>query len=718
MLNSDNINEYLDEIEEALQNGFQRRTLDTFAVAYRAGRANAFSGMDIPELIQEIARAKDSSLARMDELYKKFRKKAEALGVHVHLADDPKEANEIITDIAKKNNCRKIVKAKSMTAEEIHLNTHLEKEGLTVVETDLGEWIIQLRKEPPSHMVLPAIHLSRYQVADLFQGVTGKVQDTDVHKLVKVARRELRKEFVQADMGITGANFAVAETGTLGMVTNEGNGRLVTTLPRVHVALVGLEKLTPRMKDALRLLKVLPRNATGQQITTYVNWITGTNECKSAPDDKKIMHVVFLDNGRRKLARDRNFSQVLRCIRCGACANVCPVYRLVGGHKYGYVYIGAIGLVMTYFFHGRDKARLLVQNCVNCGACKEVCAAGIDLPMLIKDIHARIQDEEGHPPTSRLLGMVLKNRRLFHTLLKNMRFAQLPFADSEARYVRHLPSIFMKGQDFRKLPVLASRSFRDQWDEIKPRVTRPRLKVGLFSGCAIDFIYPEQMVAAVKVISKGRGIAQDHPAKQTCCGLPALMMGEKKAARDVARQNLEAFDPDEYDYILTMCASCASHLKHSYPKLLEKDRDLVPKVRAFTEKIIDFSSFVRNVLRLSPMLFEHSGLRVGYHSPCHLCRGLEVREAPRENLSLAYDYVPTDEEEVCCGFGGTYSLKFPAVSRTLLAKKMANLEAGIVAAVATDCPGCVMQIRGGMSKKGSDIQIRHTAELLAERLKK
>ena len=718
MLNADNLKDYLKEIEEQLQNDFQRKTLDTFAVAYRTGRANAFAGMDIDSLVKEIAEAKDSSLSRMDALYKEFKKNAEALGVKVHLAKDPKEANEIIASIAKENNCKNIVKAKSMTAEEIHVNTHLEKEGYRIVETDLGEWIIQLRNEPPSHMVLPAIHLSRYQVADLFEGVTKKKQDTDVHKLVKVARRELRKEYAYADMGITGANFAISETATLGMITNEGNGRLVTTLPRVHVALVGLEKLAPKLRDALRLLKALPRNATGQQITSYVSWITGPNECKSAPDNKKVMHVVFLDNGRRKLSTDKNFSQILRCIRCGACANVCPVYRLVGGHKYGYVYIGAIGLVATYFFHGKDKAKLLVQNCVNCGACKEICAAGIDLPRLIKDIHARIQDEEGHPPKSRLLGMILKNRRLFHTLLKNMRFAQLPFADSDARYVRHLPSIFMKGQDFRKLPVLASRPFRDQWEEIRPKVVRPRLKIGLFSGCAIDFIYPEQMVAAVKVISKGRGIAQEHPANQTCCGLPALMMGEKKAARDVARQNIEAFDPEEYDYILTMCASCASHLKHTYPKLLEKDRESGPKVRAFTEKIIDFSSFVRDVLRLSPMLFEHSKLRVGYHSPCHLCRGLEVREAPRDNLSLAYDYVPTDEEEVCCGFGGTYSLKFPAVSRTLLAKKTANLEAGMVAAVATDCPGCVMQIRGGMSKKGSDIQIRHTAELLAERLKK
>jgi len=717
MLTSDNLKEYLNEIEDALQNDFQRKTLDTFAVAYRTGRANAFAGMDITTLVEEIARARDSSLAHMDELYKQFKKKAEALGVHVHLAKDALEANEIIADIAKKNSCTSVVKAKSMTAEEVHLNVHLEKEGLRIVETDLGEWIIQLRNEPPSHMVLPAIHLSRYQVADLFEGVTKKQQDSDVHKLVKVARRELRKEYVGADMGITGANFAVAETATLGLVTNEGNARLVTTLPRVHVALVGLEKLTLRLKDALRLIRALPRNATGQQITSYVSWITGTNECKNAPDGKKIMHIVFLDNGRRKLAKDRNFSQILRCIRCGACANVCPVYRLVGGHKYGYVYIGAIGLVMTYFFHGRDKAKLLVQNCVNCGACKEVCAAGIDLPRMIKDIHARIQDEDGHPPKSKLLGMVLKNRRLFHTLLKNMRFAQLPFADAQARYVRHLPSIFMKGQDFRKLPVIASTPFRDQWEEIKPRVIRPKLKVALFSGCAVDFLYPEQMIAAVKVISKGQGIAQDHPHKQTCCGLPALMMGEKEAARDVARQNLSAIDPEEVDYIVTLCASCASHLKHNYPRLLENDKMLKKQLGAFTSKIIDFSSFVRDVMRLSPMLFKHSGQKVGYHAPCHLCRGLEVREAPRANLALAHNYVPTDEEEVCCGFGGTYSLNFPAVSRTLLAKKMISLQAGGVSAVATDCPGCVMQIRGGMAQKDNDIQVKHVAELLAEQLK-
>ena len=307
----------------------------------------------------------------------------------------------------------------------------LEAAGLEVTETDLGEWIIQLRHEGPSHMVMPAIHLSRYQVGELFSDVTGKKQDSDIDKLVKVARRELRQKYVDADMGITGANFAVAETGGIGLVTNEGNARLCSTLPRVHVALMGLDKLLPKLHDALRILKALPRNATGQQITSYVTWITGANECASAEDGKKEIHYVMLDNGRSELIKDPLFSQVNRCIRCGACANVCPVYRLVGGHKMGHIYIGAIGLILTYFFHGKDKAKNLVQNCINCEACKDVCAGGIDLPRLIKEIHARILEEDGHPLPNMLLGKVLKNRKLFHGLLRAAKWGQKPVAEKD-----------------------------------------------------------------------------------------------------------------------------------------------------------------------------------------------------------------------------------------------------------------------------------------------
>jgi len=327
---------YRKDLKRALQNQFLGNTLDHFATAYRASRTKAFEGIDLTTLTAEIARDKDAAIPYLEELFTAFKGRAEAAGATVHVARTAHEANTIIADLARTRGVRKIVKGKSMTAEETFLNDRLEKEGFLVTETDLGEWIIQLRREGPSHMVMPAIHLSRREVAELFTTVTGQVQDPDdINGMVKVARRKLRQAFLEADMGITGANFAIAETGTIGLVTNEGNGRLVTTLPRVHVALIGYDKLVPNLKSALQILRALPRSATGQLISTYVTWITGPTECRSAPNGRKELHLVFLDNGRLALARDPLFAEALRCIRCGSCANVCPIYRLVGGHHYG-----------------------------------------------------------------------------------------------------------------------------------------------------------------------------------------------------------------------------------------------------------------------------------------------------------------------------------------------------------------------------------------------
>ncbi|MHC1752094.1 L-lactate dehydrogenase (quinone) large subunit LdhH [Humidesulfovibrio sp.] len=716
MQNARDLKQYKGELTGALNNDFLRTAMDNFAIAYRASRANAFKGMDVDGLIAEIARGKDDAMSRMDELLEQFTSKAQALGITVHVAKTAQEANEIIGRIAQKAGVKRIIKSKSMTAEETLLNHHLEDLDLEVTETDLGEWIIQLRHEGPTHMVMPAIHLSRNQVADLFSEVTGTKQEVDIQKLVKVARRELRRKFVEADMGISGGNFAIAETGTIALCTNEGNARLVTTLPRVHVALVGLDKLTPTMGDALRVIKALPRNATGQAITSYVSWITGPGECHSSPDGKKEMHVVFLDNGRRALAKDPVFAPVLRCIRCGACANVCPVYRLVGGHQLGHIYIGAIGLILTYFYHGREKAKNLVQNCINCGACKAVCAGGIDLPKLIKEVHARIQDEEGHPLQSQLLGKVLKSRKLFHALLRSAKAVQRPITGGTP-YLRHLPMIFAKDQNFRALPAIAETPFRDRFAALKPRVSSPRLKVALFSGCVQDFVYPEQAEAAVKILAK-HNVDVSFPMDQSCCGLPVQMMGERDASRSVAAQNVNAFDPAACDYILTLCASCASHLKHGYPDILAGDRKLDVKVRQFADRVIDFSSFVHDVLKVTPEEFHGDGKKVTYHSPCHLCRGLNVTQAPRELMATGgMDYLPADEEDVCCGFGGTYSMKFPELSAELLKKKLANVEKTGAELLLTDCPGCIMQLRGGLEAKGSSVKVGHIAEALAERLK-
>lgn len=707
-----NLKGYTVEVKKALDNRFLRDAMDRFAVAYRDSRAKAFSGMDVDTLVDDVAQVKDAAITRLVRLYETFKSNAERIGIHVHRAATADEANAIIARIARENDVRTVVKSKSMTAEETLLNHHLEAAGLEVTETDLGEWIIQLRGEGPSHMVMPAIHLSRFQVADLFTAVTGQKQDSEIERLVKVARRELRQKYAEADMGISGANFAIADTATLGLTTNEGNARLVTTLPRVHVALVGLEKLMPTLGNALKINRVLPRNATGQAITSYVTWITGPNACEGAPEGRKVMHVVFLDNGRSALAEDPVFSQVLRCVRCGACANVCPVYRMVGGHQYGHIYIGAIGLILTYFFHGREKARNLVQNCINCEACKAVCAAGIDLPRLIKEVHALIQDEEGHPIKSLMLAKVLRNRRLFHRLLRSAQAVQKP-ATGGTPYLRHLPMVFAKEHNFRRLPAIAARPFRDLWPEVRPKTTSPRYRVALFSGCVQDFVYPEQLVAGLKPLADCE-VAVDFPMDQSCCGLPVLMMGEKDAARAVAEQNIAAVDSDAVDYIVTLCASCAAHLKHTYPRLLNNSPEQAERATRFAAKVISFSSLLHDVLGLEDAGNAGDGAKATYHAPCHLCRGMGVREAPRELIRKAgYDFIPAAEEETCCGFGGTYSGKFPAISAQILNRKLDD--AGVTGAevLVTECPGCVMQLRGGALKRGDRFEVLHIAEALA-----
>ena len=709
-----NLSDYRKQIDDALQDDFLRRTLDTFAVAYRANREAVFKEVDEKALISQIADAKDNACRHMEELFQKYKEEAEKRGVIVHRAADAKEANDIVIRIARENNVKHVVKSKSMTAEEIQLNTALEAEGFIVDETDLGEWIIQLRHEGPSHMVMPAIHLSRYQVADDFSKATGEKQDTDVQKLVKVARVQLRRKFITADMGVTGCNFAIAESGLVTTVTNEGNARMVTTLPRVHVAIAGLDKLVPTIDDALTALQVLPRNATAQRLTAYVSWIAGAGPCESAEGGKKVRHVIFLDNGRSEIAKDPIFSQIFRCVRCGACANVCPVFRLVGGHKMGYIYIGAIGLILTYFFHGKDKAAVLCQNCVGCEACANVCAGGIDLPRLIREIRARVTEEQGGGVAA-LLGSVMKNRRIFHSLLKIAKHAQKPFTGG-AQFQRHLPAMFLGKHGFKALPAIAARSFRDRWADIKPQVSRPDMKVAIFSGCAQDFIYPEQLEACVKILA-ARNIAVDFPMEQTCCGLPLEMMGQRKIAIDVARQNIRAFQKERYDAIITLCASCASHLKHTVVKIVENERDISSQAQAFADKVTDFSSFMHDKLGLTAEDFNQSDEKVTYHASCHLCRALKVKEAPRALIASAAQYVPCDEEEVCCGFGGSYSAKFPEISAQILENKLKRVQATGATRLVMDCPGCVMQLRGGAEKQGMDIKVQHLSELLAANLK-
>ena len=678
---------YHKDIDSALEDGFLRRTLDTFAVAYRANREAIFSEVDERGLIRQIADAKDDACRHMEELYVQFRAEAEKRGVIVHRAATAADANEIIARIARENNVKYVIKSKSMTAEEIHLNKRLEADNLVVDETDLGEWIIQLRHEGPSHMVMPAIHLSRQQVADDFAKATGEPQDTDVQRLVKVARVQLRRKFLRADMGVSGW------------------------------VLAGLDKLVPTLDVALTALQVLPRNATAQRLTSYVTFMDGAGDCAASPTGKKILHVVFLDNGRSEIAKDPLFSQIFRCVRCGACANVCPVFRLVGGHRMGYVYIGAIGLILTYFFHGQDKAAILSQNCIGCEACKNVCAGGIDLPRLIREIRARLTEKNGAGLPMTLLSSVMKNRTLFHRLIKFASFAQRPFASESngTTYLRHLPAIFLGKHQYKALPAIAAQSFRDRWPRLKPSLPHPRLRIALFSGCAQDFIFPDQLEAFVKLMT-ALNVDVDFPLDQTCCGLPLDVMGQRATAVEVARQNIDALSGRTYDAVVTLCASCASHIRNVYPELLEGTPQQQMAER-LAQAVQPFSAFLHDTLGVTAEDFNRSGEKVTFHAPCHLCRGCGVKEAPHELIAQAADFVPCAEEDVCCGFGGSYSMKFPEVAAQLLENKLKNVQETGADRLVTDCPGCVLQSRGGVEKKGLPIRVSHIVELMAENVR-
>jgi L-lactate dehydrogenase complex protein LldF len=358
-------------------------------------RKEAAASLPNWEELRTQARAiKDEVLSDLDRHLDEFLRNAESRGAVVHRARDAAEANSIICGLAKERNARVIVKSKSMTTEETHLNDALEAAGMQVVETDLGEYIIQLAHEPPSHIIAPAIHKTRRQVGELFTAELGMPPTDDIDKMTSTARATLRDRFAAADVGISGVNFAIAETGTLVIVENEGNIRLTTSLPRLHIALMGIEKVIPRFADLDVFLKLLPRSGTGQKLTTYQSFITGV---KRSPEDEgpEELHIVLLDNGRSRMLAHPVTRQSLACIRCGACLNACPVYQQVGGHAYGSVYPGPIGAVITPQLMGIEKAAQLPFASSLCGACRDVCPVKIDIPQLLLHLRGEISQRKG-----------------------------------------------------------------------------------------------------------------------------------------------------------------------------------------------------------------------------------------------------------------------------------------------------------------------------------
>ncbi|HXX12381.1 MAG TPA: LutB/LldF family L-lactate oxidation iron-sulfur protein [Burkholderiales bacterium] len=388
---------------EALANPQLHKALSNLRARMVTGRAQSVLELDNLEQIREAAKsARDFALAHLDHLLEQFERNACARGAQVHWAETGDDVNRLVLEIARRNAVRKIIKSKSMLGEETGLNHYLEAAGIEVRETDLGEYIIQEARETPSHIIAPAIHRTADEIADLFQQKHKLPRKTDIGEMTREARMVLRPHFLTADMGITGANFLVAESGSSMIVTNEGNGRMTTTLPRVHVAIAGIEKMLPTLEDVAFILRLLTRSATGQSISNYLTFTTGPKQAgdKDGPDE---FHIILVDAGRtRVLASD--LRAALRCIRCGACMNHCPVYQSVGGHAYGWVYPGPIGAVLTPAYVGLENALDLPNAATMCNQCGVVCPVKIPLPDLMRKLREQ-QIERGLRPWSERLAL-------------------------------------------------------------------------------------------------------------------------------------------------------------------------------------------------------------------------------------------------------------------------------------------------------------------------
>ncbi len=731
-----NMKAFKKRVDAAVDDSDLATALDRALPEFGRRRAAAFEGQDFPGKRRRVRDLKQRALADLPELVQQFTSEAEAVGSQVHTARTAEEACQIILQIARRHSAELVVKSKSMVTEEIHLNHALEEDGIRVVETDLGEYIIQLAGDTPSHLIAPAIHVTREQVAELLSKRTGQELPAEVEPLVRVARELLRDDFVNADIGVSGANIAIADTGTLVIVSNEGNGRLVTTLPPVHIAILGVEKIVQSLDDATDILKVLPRSGTGQKITSYVSYMTGPS--RTADIELTLatgvhgpgeVHVILLDNGRWEAREDPDLREALQCIRCGACSNVCPPYQVVGGHVFGHVYTGPIGLIMTAMHHGLENAAGPQSLCVSCNACEMVCPAEIPIPRLILNVRERVAEQYGLPrlkemaisrwsdPSSgqqwarwgsRAASVVADNNRVIRNI---------PFANDALTQNRHLhaPSTIPLRKRIASNGRIAAPS-------ILRSSKAQGLQVAYFSGCMIDRLAPEMGEAAMKVLA-ACGCDVEFPEQQHCCGLVALNVGDRKHGRMMAEQTIEMLENVEADWIVTNTTSCLAAITDDYRHLFRDDPDWLARVEAQANRMIEFTRFLVQIAQISSSDFPRNGKQpiasVTYHDACQSHNALGLGDSARTLITdvLGIELTEMADSSVCCGFGGSFSVDYPNVSSAILQKKLQNAGQTSAEAIIADNPGCLLQIRGGLSARNSPTRAMHIAELVAECLR-
>ncbi|QBI20207.1 4Fe-4S dicluster domain-containing protein [Egibacter rhizosphaerae] len=714
---------------EALADENVARGLQAFQQGWRAGRdaqvaaLEEAEGRSFDELRGELAAVKDHVLEHWDDYLDEFEARATAAGATVTRVGTPEEANRFIIELCRARGVDLAVKGKSMVSEEIGLNDAFEAAGITPVETDLGEWLLQLAGEHPSHLVMPAIHKRKEQIAALLERVLGReFPPDDVPRMVQVARTELRDRFLAGGVGLSGANALVASGGTVMLVCNEGNNRMSVALPKLHVVTAGAEKLVPTFADAVAQVRLLARSATGQPITVYTNFVTG-------PRPGQEQHIVLVDNGRAAMAADPDVASALRCIRCGACANVCPPYAVVGGHAFGHVYTGAIGLVNTLWHHGVDAAAGPQSLCVSCGACATVCPVDIPLPTQILETRHRVMRDRPETRDARLRRLVFRafaSRRLVGSATRAAGLLAGPVTrDGLARVPRPLAGVpaLARRTSWRTPPAPARTPARDRLRPGRqPEVGRlgetavTGRTVLLFLQCVTDRLAPAIAVSAARLL-RAAGARVVVRRQQHCCGLPAFDAGDWDRATAMVRDTLDALDG--VDDVVTPAPSCVAMLGHEAPRLLRDEPGEAARLRRLAARTHDLVDYLTGPARLPA-----GALDTGDRSPVtvhRFCQSTNTLGRRDEMERLVRDVagapvVALPEATECCGFGGSTSLANPEVASRILGRKLTNVDRTGAHTLVSDNPGCLLHLKGGVDASGRTIDVRHIAEYLAARL--
>jgi iron-sulfur cluster protein len=645
--------------------------------------------------------AKERCIEDLDTLLPRFIENCEKRGTTVFVAKDGAAAIEYVLNLAKERNAKTIAKSKSLTTEEIEINEPLIDEGLRVVETDLGELIIQLVDEKPFHLVFPSVHKMKEEVAEIFSKEIGENVEPDIPTIMKVVRSYLRPIFLSADIGMTGANIGIAETGTIVIETNEGNGRLVSSIGDCHVCIMGMEKIVDTVEDALLMVMAHPVSASGQFPTTYVTWMSGRAPLGDSGDGApRESHIIILDNGRTEMREDSAMREGLHCIRCGACMNVCPTYGVVGGHTFGHIYPGPIGIPWTAQVHGLETSGDFAQLCISCGLCKEICPAQIDMPTMIAEVKQR--DAVQHPPP------VVNQVMMLADGFAKFACATAPFSNWGMRsgIVRTLMEKTLGLDASRPLPPFARTTLTKRLARRQSNVRDARGRVALFVDVYANYNVPELGMAAVEHL-EAAGYEVFVP-EQWASGYPFIAYGDLHRARETAAFNVDQLSRVVGDdcAVVAIEPTAAYCLKVSYPKLLHQSRKST-LVANHAYELFDFLDEHEQDPRGDSSL---RGKRFGFHVSCH------QRPLDGGNTTLAWlrrrgAEIELIETGTCCGMGGTFGMKAGALGAELsraVGEPLCDLfEKANVDAIVTESSVCAIQLRDG-----TGLPVYHPLELL------